>query len=275
MSAPSRPGVTARAGPHGGLALFLRPGLLPVALVLGAWALLPNFDHIPAYKLPHLAQVATELWHLVVSGSIFAALGDSLSRLVIAFVIGAVLGVGVGVAVALSKMLEDLLMPLIAFFNSIAGIAWIPLAIVWFGFGSGPVLFVIANNVFFIVLYNTLLGAQSIPRVMYDAVRTLGGDRHRTMVREVLVPGAMVGVLGGLRTGLAFAWRALVAVEMIAASNGLGFMSIQASRVFDGSTVVSVILVIGVVWVLMDRLLLRPVEALTVRRWGMLGGADL
>lgn len=275
MKAPSRARVTASARPPGLRALLLRPGLVPVALVLGVWAALPYFDHIPVYKLPHLAQVASDLWHLAASGTIFGALGDSLSRLAIAFVIGAVLGVGIGVAVALSKVLEDFLMPLIAFFNSIAGIAWIPLAIVWFGFGNGPVLFVIANNVFFIVLYNTLLGAQSIPRVMYDAVRTLGGDRRRTIVREVLVPGAMVGVLGGLRTGLAFAWRALVAVEMIAASNGLGFMSIQASRVFDGATVVSVILVIGVVWVLMDRLLLRPVEALTVRRWGMLGGADL
>ncbi|MCL6091373.1 MAG: ABC transporter permease [Actinobacteria bacterium] len=274
MNTSERPKASLRPSTFARRAV-LRPGLVPVAVVLGMWALLPSLDHLPVYKLPHLAQVASELWHLAVTGAIFNALGDSLSRLAIAFVIGATLGVAVGVAVALSRALNDFLMPLIAFFNAIAGIAWIPLAIVWFGFGSGPVLFVIANNVFFIVLYNTLLGAERIPPVMYDAVRTLGGDRRRTIVREVLVPGAMVGVLGGLRTGLAFAWRALVAVEMIAASNGLGFMSIQASRVFDGSTVVSVILVIGTVWVLMDRLLLRPVEALTVRRWGMLGGADL
>ncbi len=253
---------------------LLRPGAVPVALVLLGWLALPYFDHIPQYKLPHLAQVGSDLWGLARSGALWAALGDSMGRLGTAFVLGAAAGVLVGLAVTLSRSLNDFLMPVIAFFNAIAGIAWIPMAIVWFGFGSGPVIFVIANNVFFIVLYNTLLGAESIPAIMYDAVRVLGGYRRLTMVREVLVPGAMVGVLSGLRTGLAFAWRALVAVEMIAASNGLGYLSIQASRVFDGATVVSVILVIGAVWVVMDRVLLRPIERVTVRRWGMVGQTD-
>lgn len=98
----------------------LRPGLVPVAVVLGVWALLPSLDHLPVYKLPHLAQVASELWHLAVTGAIFNALGDSLSRLAIAFVIGATLGVAVGVAVALGRALNDFLMLLIAFFNAIA-----------------------------------------------------------------------------------------------------------------------------------------------------------
>ncbi len=253
----------------------LRPGFVPLAIVLGLWILLPHVDHVPAYKLPHLTQVILTLWHLTRNGTIFRALGDSLSRLAIAFVVGALTGVALGLAVTLSRLTKELVMPVIAFFNAIAGIAWIPIAIVWFGFGTGPVLFVIANNVFFIVLYNTLLGADSIPTVMYDAVRVLGGDRRRTLVREVLVPGAMVGVLGGVRTGLAFAWRALIAVELIAASNGLGYLSIQASRVFDGATVVAVILVIGVVWLAMDRLLLTPIETRTVRRWGMVGGAEM
>lgn len=251
---------------------LLRPGLIPVVVVLGGWLLLPFVDHVPTYKLPHLLSVVTTLWHLAIGGTLLSALGDSLARLAIAFVLGAAGGIVVGVAVTLNRTLSDLVMPLIAFFNAIAGIAWIPLAIVWFGFGTGPILFVIANNVFFIVLYNTVQGAESIPEVMYDAVRALGGDRRWTIIREVIVPGAMVGVLGGIRTGLAFAWRALVAVELIAASNGLGFLSIQASRVFDGATVVSIIIVIGVVWIVMDRGFLRPIEARTVQRWGMVSG---
>ena len=246
-----------------------RPGIVPVLLVLGVWLLFPFVEHVPAYKFPHLSDVATTLWRLARSGVIFRNLGDSLGRLAVAFVLGATAGIVVGLATTLNHTFSDLVMPVIAFFNAIAGIAWIPMAIVWFGFGTGPVLFVIANNVFFIVLYNTILGIDGIPTVMYDAVKVLGGDRRRTIVSEVVIPGAMVGVLGGFRTGLAFAWRALVAVELIAGNNGLGYLSIQASRTFDGATVVSVILVIGLVWILMDRLFLRPIEVRTIRRWGM------
>ncbi len=248
---------------------LLRPGLLPPLIVVAAWIALPQFDNVAPYKLPRFTQVTSDLWRLTRDGTLAGALGASLGRLAIAFVIGSLLGIIVGLAITLSTGLRDFLMPLIAFFNSIAGIAWIPMAIVWFGFGNGPVLFVIANNIFFIVLYNTVLGAQGVPRVMFDAVRVLGGTRRRVLLREVLFPGAMVGVLVGLRTGLAFGWRALIAVELIAASSGLGYLSIQASRIYDGATVVSVIVVIGLAWLAMDRFLLRPLELRTIERWGM------
>ncbi len=248
---------------------LLQPGFLPVILVLGIWIFLPYVDHLPPYKLPRLTQVTSNLWHLTQAGTLPGALGASLGRLAIAFVIGSVGGIVTGLAITLSDHLRNFLMPLIAFFNSIAGIAWIPMAIVWFGLGSGPVLFVIANNVFFIVLYNTIVGAEGIPKVMFDAVRVMGGTSRWVLIKEVLFPGALVGVLGGLRTGLAFGWRALIAVELIAASSGLGYLSIQASRVYDSATVVSVILVTGLAWLVMDRLLLRPVESRTVERWGI------
>ncbi len=248
---------------------ILRPGFLPVIVVVGVWVLLPHFDHVPEYKLPRFTQVISDMWRLTRQGTLPRALGASLGRLALAFVIGSALGVALGLGITLSRRLRDFIMPLVAFFNSIAGIAWIPLAIVWFGFGSGPVLFVIANNVFFIVLYNTILGAEEIPLVMFNAVRVIGGTSRWVLLREVLVPGAMVGVLGGIRTGLAFGWRALIAVELIAASSGLGYLSIQASRIYDGATVVSVVVVTGLAWLAMDRLILRPVESRTIERWGM------
>jgi ABC-type nitrate/sulfonate/bicarbonate transport system permease component len=258
----------------GRLRWLLQPGLLPIIVVIAAWLLLPQFLSIPTYQFPSLGQVLQNLWTLTVDGTLPGALAASLIRLVIAFAIGAALGVIVGLGITLSERLRTFLLPLIAFFNSIAGIAWIPMAIAWFGFGNGPVLFVIANNIFFVVVYNTILGARSIPSVLFDGVRVLGGVRRFVLVREVLLPGAMVGVLGGLRTGLAFGWRALIAVELIAASSGLGYMSIEASRLYDGATVVAVILVIGVVWLVMDRFFLRPLEARTVVRWGMMAGAS-
>lgn len=254
---------------------LMQPGLLPIIFVLAVWVLLPQFLSIPAYKFPSLGQVAQDLWTLTINGTLPGNLAASLARLAVAFVIGAALGIVVGLGITLSEKVATFLLPLVSFFNSIAGIAWIPMAIAWFGFGNGPVLFVIANNIFFVVVYNTILGARSIPSVLFDGVRVLGGSRRSVLVREVLLPGAMVGVLGGLRTGLAFGWRALIAVELIAASNGLGYMSIEASRLYDGATVVAVIVVIGVVWLAMDHFLLRPLEARTVVRWGMVSGSSV
>ena len=253
---------------------LLQPGLLPILVVIAVWVLLPQFLSIPAYKFPSFSQVVQDLWTLTINGTLPGNLATSLVRLVIAFGIGATLGIMVGLGITLSERVRTSLLPLIAFFSSIAGIAWIPMAIAWFGFGNGPVLFVIANNIFFVVVYNTIVGARSIPTVLFDGVRVLGGSSRPVLVREVLLPGAMVGVLGGLRTGLAFGWRALIAVELIAASSGLGYMSIQASRLYDGATVVSVILVIGLVWLAMDHFFLRPLEARTVVRWGMMAGAS-
>lgn len=253
---------------------ILHPGFIPVLVVLAAWIILPNLVSLPPYQLPRFSTVATDFWTLLMKGTLLSALFVSLGRLSLAVVAGGVLGVLAGLTVTMSRAVREFLMPLAAFFNSIAGIAWIPMAIVWFGFGNGPAVFVIANNVFFIVLYNTLLGAQSIPEVLFRAVSVLGNGKRWEVWREVLLPGAMVGVLGGFRTGLAFAWRALIAVEFITATNGLGYLSIQASRYYDGATVIVIILVTGSTWLVLDRLLLRPVEALTIQRWGMMAGLE-
>ncbi|MGO1051288.1 ABC transporter permease [Crossiella sp. CA198] len=242
--------------------------LVPVLLLLLGWALLPVLVDLPAYQLPRLAEVAATGWRLLVDGTLAQAIGASLLRLAVAFLIGAGLGLLLGLSMAASRVLTLLLEPIVAFFQAVAGIAWIPLAIVWFGFGDGPVLFVVANAIFFIVLYNTLLGVHGIQRVLPQAVRTLGGTRWQVL-REVLLPGAMVSVLAGLRTGLAFGWRALVAVELIAANSGMGFLTLSASRNYQSEVVVVAIVVVGLLWLAMDRLLLRPIERRTVVRWGM------
>ena len=92
------------------------------------------------------------------------------------------------------------------FFSVLAGIAWIPIATLWFGYGFGAITFVIFNAVFFIVTYNTLLGVSTIPRQTRNAAASLGAGRW-AMLTEVLLPGALPNIVTGIRTGLGFAWR--------------------------------------------------------------------
>ena len=243
-------------------------GLLTLGLVVLVWWRLDRYADIPPFKFPSIGPVATSLRELASSGELFDALAASLKRLALGFLIGSTLGIAVGLLLASSKRMMEFVRPLVVFFQAIAGIAWIPLAIVWFGLGSGPVIFVVANAVFFIVLFNMLAGIQSIPSVLIASTRTLGAGRLR-VIREVVLPGALTHLLVGLELSMGLAWRALVAAELIVATDGLGFLTLQASTRFDAATVVAGIIVIGTTWLVMHRVLLVPLHARTVERWGM------
>jgi ABC-type nitrate/sulfonate/bicarbonate transport system permease component len=242
--------------------------VIPVGVFLLAWVLLPPLFDIPDYKAPSPGSVWNALVDLARTGTLGDAIAASVGRLLVAAAIGTVAGALVGLAMATSPVVMRYVEPLATFFQAIAGIAWIPVAILWFGLGTGPVIFVVSNAVFFIVLYNTLLGVQRIPRQLYNAAKVLGANRRQILV-EVSIPGAMVSVLAGTKSGLAFGWRALIGAELIVAGSGIGFISMQGARDFRGDAVIACIPVIGLIWLMMDRLL-TIVENRTVRRWGML-----
>ena len=122
---------------------------------------------------------------------------------------------------------------------------------------------------FFVIVYSTMLGVQSIDGDLRRAALSLGANRLR-LYMEVLLPGAMPSLVAGLRMGLGFAWRALLAAEIIASNSGLGYSIFMAQRYYDAAEIVMIIIVIGTLWLLIDRALLAPFERRTVQRWGMI-----
>jgi NitT/TauT family transport system permease protein/taurine transport system permease protein len=243
--------------------------LIPPLVIIVMWSVLPGTLDIPAYRLPTPWAVLEEFGSLIADGTLLGHLLASLGRLVMGMIVGSLLGAVVGFGIGTSSLVRDLLLPPLTFFQAIAGVAWIPLAIVWFGFGTGPVVFVIANAAFFLVLLNTILGVRSIPAAVIDSVRVLGGGRW-AVLREVLIPGSLVHVLVGLESALAFSWRALIAAELIIASDGLGLMTGLAATYFETPTVIVGILTIGVAWMAMEIAIIRPIRRVTVDRWGLL-----
>jgi ABC-type nitrate/sulfonate/bicarbonate transport system permease component len=244
-------------------------GVAPFALVAGAWLLAPMVLEYPRYVLPPVADVAARLVQTVGDGTLLRHTGASLLRLAIGFAIGSGLALPLGIAIALDRHVADLLRPVLTFLQSIAGIAWIPLAIVWFGIGNGAVVFVIANIVFFSVIYNTVLGVQGIPLALRRALRSHGG-RGLQVFTELLLPGALVQMILGFRTSVALGWRALVAAEMLAGASGLGYVTIEAVQWYKTDVVILGMILIGVLWLVLDRLLFVPLERATVIRWGIL-----
>ena len=179
------------------------------------------------------------------------------------------LAITLGIAISMSKTVADYVRPILVFFQAVAGIAWVPLAIIWFGIGFGPVLFVVTNTMFFGALGNTISGVQQIPRVLYRAARSHGASRTAVLL-HVVIPGALVQIILGFRTSMAYGWRALVAGEMLAGTSGLGYLTLEAVQWYETESVVLGMILIGVIWLCLDRLLFKPIENMTVRKWGLI-----
>jgi NitT/TauT family transport system permease protein/taurine transport system permease protein len=244
-------------------------GVVPFALLIGGWLVLPYLVKYPSYMLPSVPTVLDYALETLRDGTLPAAIAASLGRLFVGFVLGMGLAIPLGIAIALNRTVADLFRPVLSFLQAIAGIAWVPLTLVWFGIGNGSVIFVIANTIFFSALYNTVIGVQSIPLALHRAVRSHGGH-GLSLLTNLVLPGALVQILLGVRTSLAYGWRALVAAEMIAGSSGLGYMTMEAVQWQRTETIILGMIVIGLLWVLMDRLIFTPIERRTVGRWGLL-----
>ena len=257
----ARFGVRRRSS-HAAAALF------PFVMMVAAWQFVAGAQLVPANFLPAPGEVFKAWTEVVADGSYFRHVGASMARLGIGFAASAVLGIALGVLMGLNRGFADFIQPLTSFFNALSGIAWVPLAITWFGLGPVAVTFIIWNAIFFLVLFNTLVGIKAVPRIYEDAVLTLGASRWQ-VIAHVLIPGALPNVMTGLRMGMGFGWRALIVAEMIAASSGLGFMIFDARYYQRADLILVGIVTIGLIWLMTDRLLLVPLERWTIERWGL------
>jgi NitT/TauT family transport system permease protein/taurine transport system permease protein len=193
---------------------------------------------------------------------------SSVGRVGLSLVVGLPLGVAFGLLAGMHRRLAHALEPVGVFANAISGIAWVPLAIVWFGVGWLMTLFILLNTVFWLVFFNTLLGVRSVPRAYEHSVLTLGASRWR-VVTQVYIPGALPSIVTGVRMSMGFGWRALIAAEMIGGDRGLGFMLFVSSQEYKTEEVFLGVLVIGIIWMLTDRACLVPLERWTIERWGL------
>jgi taurine transport system permease protein len=243
-------------------------GLLGFVVLFAVWQTITSLGIVKPIALASPEAV----WAVLVSGvadrSLLVNIGVSLERLLLSVIVAGALGIVLGVVAGISRRFGAFIEPLAGFFNAISGIVWLPLAIAWFGLSWKMLLFVIANSVFFIIFFNTLLGVRTVPRVYEQAAFTLGASRWRSIV-DVLVPGALPGIISGLRLGLGFGWRALIAAELVGATQGLGFMIYSASQYLRTDVILAGILVIGVIAYGLDAFLLGPLERATVDRWGV------
>lgn len=242
--------------------------LFPFAVLVAVWHLISASGVLPRIWLPSPLAVLAALQDLVASGQYVRSIESSLSKLLVGYCVSVVVGVSLGVLLGVRRSLADFVKPVISFFNALSGIVWIPLAILWFGLGTTTVTFIIWNSMFFLILFSTLLGVRSVPRVYENALLTMGASPWR-VIRDVLVPGALPNIVTGLRLGMGVGWRALIAAEIFAAPTGLGQLIFNASYYFRTDVIFVGIITIGIIWLVTDRLVLVRFESWTIRRWGL------
>ena len=243
--------------------------VLLLAGLFGAWSLAAATLPVPAYMLPPPTAVLAAFQELVAKGILPTYVMESLRRMVTAAVVAFAIGVPVGLALGMSRRLAEFTYPILNFFQSVSGIAWLPLMLVWFGFGERTILVAVNYTVFFPVALNALLGVRSVPRIYVNGLRTLGASRFR-IAREVILPGALPSIATGMRLGLAYGWRALIAAEMLVGAHGLGFMIFTAQNFHLTARIMLGMAVIGALWLVLDYFVLRPLEQATIERWGLI-----
>ncbi len=240
----------------------------PLAVLVALWAVVVPAFGVRPQIFPSVGAVGRAGIDSLIDGSLLRHVGASIARVAIGTVLAVLVAVPLGILMGVSRGVSAFLTPLMRFFSVLAGIAWIPIATLWFGYGFGAIVFVIFNAVFFVVAYNTLLGVSTIPMPLRHAAASLGAGRM-AMLTDVLLPGALPNIVTGIRTGLGFAWRGLIAAEMIATNVGLGYMLFVARDFYQTEVIVLGMIVIGTIWLLIDRLILVPLERATIERWGL------
>lgn len=238
------------------------------AILLLWWTATSGLQLLPAYVFPTPEAVVRSGVRLFTQGVLVETILSSIRRMVGGFVIASALGITIGIVVGTNKHVALVVEPIAKFFQAVAGPTWIPLAVLWFGLGWFSVAFIVFNTVFFIVFYNTLMGVETVNRRLVDSIRTLGGQRW-DVLKDVVIPGAVPSILVGMRLGIAYGWRALIAGEIIASGRGLGVLIWEGQRLFRIPDIVLGLLLIGVISLIMDKVLIGILERYTIEKWRM------
>ncbi|MCF1248138.1 ABC transporter permease [Pseudomonas putida] len=222
--------------------------------------------------LPGFLQTAAALWDGMISGELPAKVGVSLVILLKGYVLGILLAFGLTSLAVSTQLGRDLLGMLTSMFNPLPAIALLPLALLWFGLGDNSLIFVLVHSVLWALALNTYAGFLGVSETLRMAGRNYGLKGLR-LVLHILVPAALPSILSGLKIGWAFAWRTLIAAELVfgasSGKGGLGWYIFQnrnelyTDKVFAG---LAVVILIGL---LVEGLVFNTLERLTVRRWGM------
>ncbi|RCX17256.1 NitT/TauT family transport system permease protein [Anaerobacterium chartisolvens] len=227
--------------------------------VLGIWK---------PYTFPSPFSVFTTLVELIGDNTLGIAIAASLKRIAAGYFISVVIGMAMGLVIVRFKYLDENLSAIILGLQTLPSICWLPFAILWYGLNESAIIFVIAVGSTFAVTIAIESGIKNVNPLYVRAARTMGASGLKAYW-NVIIPAALPGVISGLKQGWSFAWRALMAGEMMSATKGLGQVLMVGRDLADISQVMAVMVVIIVLGLAVDKLAFGRLEANVRQKWGL------
>lgn len=221
-------------------------GVVSLLIAAAVWQLLAQVGALNAAILPPPSEVVKEALTLLRSGELATNLVSSLLRVAVGFGLAAVAGVGIGAATFLVPPLGRWLAPLVEVLRPIPPIAWIPIAILWFGLGNNAAVFIVFVGAFFPIFVMATFSIRGVSQSYVNAAKCLG-VRPWLMITNVIFPAALPGIVDGLRISMGVAWTCVIAAEMVGAQDGLGYAIQLDSVTLNAAGIIVYMLTIGAV----------------------------
>jgi NitT/TauT family transport system permease protein len=248
-------------------ARILRTVAFYVILLL-VWEALARSGIWPDYLLPGPSTVGSSLAGGFLSGSFIIAILVSLRRLVIGYGISLIAGVTLGVVIGRNRIIDETLGSLILGLQALPSVCWIPLALLWLGLTEQAMIFVVVMGALFSITLGVDAGVKNTPPLYLKAARNMGA-RGIALSTQVILPAALPSILTGLKQGWSFAWRSLMAAELIYQTLSLGTLLENGRDLNDTAQVFAVMLIIIVIGIAIDGLIFGPLERRVRDRWGL------
>ena len=237
-------------------------------LIIVVWQGIDSADIWPDNIFPSPIEVGEDLLFGISDGSLFYGIATSMWRLIIGLAIAIGGGMLLGIFMARVETVNQTIGSLVLGLQSIPSVAWVPLAILWFGLSDAGIVFVTAIGAIFAVTINTYTGVKNINPSFIEAARNMGA-KGTQLVTTILIPAAFPYMITGFKQGWAFAWRGVIGAELLFSFLGLGFLLNVGRQLNDVSQVIAMMLVIMVIVILIDGFVFKKIEDKVMTKWGL------
>lgn len=233
-----------------------------------AWEMTGRFSGWSSHVFPRPLVVAGSIYELFVSGVLIEHTVASLFRVTLGFYLAVILGIPLGIVLGRVKMIQLFLGPIIQLLRPISPLAWIPLAMLWFGIGDPPAVFLIFLSSFFPLVVSATVASRSINPVFFQVAANFNFSRLE-VITKIIVPAIIPAVATALRISITIAWVVVVAAEMIAVQSGLGYLILDSRNALRMDYVMAGMIVIGIIGLLLD-ILIKHLGKIDSAQWGAL-----
>lgn len=247
--------------------LSLRRKLAFFLLLLLIWQGLCWLKIWPPFLFPTPAAVLETFWAGLKDGSFLRGAQASMLRLGVGYVISLVIGLTLGLLVGCIKWLDDTVGALLLALQTLPSICWLPLALLWFGLNETAILFMVVIGAVLSISLAAEDGVKNVPPLLLRAARNMGAKGWQ-MYAHVVFPAALPSIVTGMKLGWSFAWRALMAAELLYGNLGLGHLLMMGRELNDMSQVIAVMIVIILLGLVVDRAVFSRIERGVRVRWG-------